>query len=135
MAAENARHGATVVSENPPFFFYLDYELGLESAMQAADGADLGADLYRAHGYAVLEPDPQSGQAQLMRGKVMLVKGSGLLEDVEAMSTLNEDLGRRCGKLGVYRAATDPALAWKQRFTRDVPALAYRTDVTWFDCH
>lgn len=51
------------------------------------------------------------------------------------MNELKDALGRRCSTLGEYRAAPDPAFAWKRRFTKDVPVLAYRTDVTWFDCN
>ena len=134
IVAEDTRRGATIVSENPPFFFYLDYELGLQSNMQAADQSDLGADFYRSQGFTIIEPDHEGKQARLLRGKVVLVKGAGMIEDVEAMNELNDALGRRCAVLGEYRAAPDPALAWKRRFANDVPVLPYRTDVTWFDC-
>lgn len=135
VVAEDARHGATVVSENQPFFFYLDYALGLEKEMPAADAANLGSDLYARYGYTILEPDQDGKLASSLRGKVVLVNGSGMFEDVQAMKALDDALGRRCSTLGEYRAAPDPAMAWKQRFTRDVPVLPYRTDVTWYDCH
>jgi hypothetical protein len=133
VVAADARHGATIISENPPFFLYLDYQLGIQSMMQTADGSDLGEAFYRAHGYAILDPDLE--QANTLRGKIVLVNGAGVLEDVEAMDALKDALGRRCSTLGEYRAAPDPALAWKRRFTQDVPVLVYRTDVTWFDCN
>jgi len=135
VVAADARRGATIISENPPFFLYLDYQLGLQSMMQSADSSDLGQDFYRTHGYTILDPDEAGKSAKSLRGKIVLVNGSGVLEDVEAMNALKDALGRRCSTLGEYRAAPDPALAWKQRFTKDVPALAYRTDVTWFDCN
>ena len=135
VVAKDARHGATIVSENPPFFLYLDYQLGLQSMMQSADSSDLGEDFYRAHGYTILDPDEAGNSANLLRGKIVLVNGAGVLEDVEAMNALKDALGRRCSTLGEYRAAPDPARAWKQRFTKDVPVMPYRTDVTWFDCN
>ncbi len=135
VVAEDARHGATIVSENPPFFLYLDYQLGLQSSMQSADSIDLGDNIYRTHGYTILDPDEIGRSENSLRGKVVLVNGSGEFEEVEAMNALRSALGRRCSTLGEYRAAPDPALAWKQRFTTDVPVLAYRTDVTWFDCN
>ena len=134
VVAEDARHGATVISENPPFFFYMDYALGLQGEMQAADGADLGKDLYRAHGYTILDPDETAQQAQPQHGRVVLVNGSGVFADVEAMRKLQESFSLRCAQQGEYRAAPDPALPWKQRFIPDVPLLEYRADVTWFDC-
>jgi hypothetical protein len=135
VVAADARHGATIVSENPPFFLYLDYQLGLQSIMQSANGSDLGEDFYRAQGYTILDPNETGKHANSLRGKIVLVNGSGVLEDVESMNALKDALGRRCSTLGEYRAAPDPAFAWKQRFAKDVPALAYRTDVTWFDCN
>jgi hypothetical protein len=135
VVAADARHGATILSENPPFFLYLDYQLGLQSIMQSANGSDLGEDFYRAQGYTILDPNETGKLANSLRGKIVLVNGSGVLEDVESMNALKDALGRRCSTLGEYRAAPDPAFAWKQRFAKDVPALAYRTDVTWFDCN
>ena len=134
VVAQDARRGATIVSENPPFFLYLDYELGLQSKMQAADESNLGADFYRSQGFTIIEPDHEGKHARSLRGKVVLVRGAGMLEEVEAMNALSDALGRRCKVLGEYRAAPDPALAWKQRFASGVPVLPYRTDVTWFDC-
>jgi len=46
---------------------------------------------------------------------------------------LGDALRRRCAVPGELRAAPDPAIAWKQQFTNDVPMLAYRTDATWLD--
>jgi hypothetical protein len=133
VVARDARQGATVISENPPFFFYLDYELGLEKKMDRADSADLGADLYRAEGFTILEPE--LAQQHGLHGKVVMVRGPGLTDAVDAMRGLDVGLAARCGKLGEFRAAPDPAFAWKQRFTQNVDLLAYRTDVTWYDCH
>jgi hypothetical protein len=135
VVAADARQGATIVSENPPFFLYLDYQLGLQSMMKSADSSDLGEEFYRAHGYTILDPDETGKRTDSLRGKIVLVNGSGMFADVEAMNELKDALGRRCSTLGEYRAAPDPAFAWKRRFTKDVPLLAYRTDVTWFDCN
>ena len=132
MVAQDARHGATIVAATPPFSLYLDYQLGLQNAMGAADGSNLGDDVYRAHGYKVVEPaDVRSAS---LRGKVVLVKGTGLMEDVTAMHALDASLNARCSRLGEFRAAPDPAIWLKRRFTRNVPLLAYRTDVIWYDC-
>jgi hypothetical protein len=135
VVADDARHGGTIVSDNPPFFLYLDYELGLGSEMPAADSGNVRERLYRAHGYTILGPDHDGEQAGALRGKVVLVRGSGVFADVDAMNTLRDALSLRCTMLGEYRAAPDPALAWKRQFTKGVPLLNYRADVNWFDCH
>jgi len=132
VVARDIRNGATVVSANPPFFFYLDYQLGLQGNMQAADDAYLGAEVYRANGYDILKPSA-TGPGSL-HGKIVLVNGSGIFDDVKALTALDNDLAARCRNLGTYRAAPDPGFALKQHFIHDVPALVYRTRVTWYNC-
>jgi hypothetical protein len=134
MVAADARNGATIISENPPFFLYLNYQLGLQTMTQSANSSDLGKDLYHANGYTILDPEETGKTATSLHGKIVLVNGSGELEDVEAMDALKDALKIRCSTLGAYHSAPDPAFAWKKRFTADVPVLTYRTDVTWFDC-
>ena len=134
VVATDARSGATIVSENSPFFFYLDYQLGLQSDTQNAKGAYLGADLYRAHGYTILQPDDWQNWAQTLHGKVVLVHGPMIKDEVEAENALDDFLRPRCTILGQYHAAPDPAAAWKARFVQDSAVLAYRTSVVWYDC-
>ena len=75
-----------------------------------------------------------TGEPRSLHGRVVLVLGSGILEDVNAMNELNRTLAGRCMKLGVYLAAPDPAIAWKQHLTPQVPVLAYRIKTVWYDC-
>jgi hypothetical protein len=134
VVAQDARRGATVVSVNPPFFLYLDYQLGLESDTGSADAAFLGEDLYGSQGYTILQPDDWQAWAGKLHGKVVLVNGSGVLEEVEEQAALNDALSLRCKVQGQYHAAPDPAALWKARFVKDAPTFAYRTNVIWFDC-
>lgn len=134
MVAHDARNGATVFSVNPPFFFNLDDQLGVLSDLQVSDGPYLGADLYRKHGYAILDARFPLDQANTLRGKVVMVLGSGTFDDVTALNLLNDALSARCRVLGQFNSTPDPALAWKQRYTRGVPILAYRVRVIWYDC-
>ncbi len=134
VVAQDARQGATIVSANPPFFLYLDYQLGLQSDTESADASFLGDDLYRSHGFVILQPDDWQKWAGKLRGKVDLVNGSGVLEQVEEQRGLNNALRPRCLRLGEYHAAPDPAASWKAEFTKDVPILRYRTSVVWYDC-
>jgi hypothetical protein len=134
VVAQDARRGATVVSANPPFFLYLDYQLGLQSDTAAADGSFLSEDVYRSRGYDIRQPDNWQTWAGSLHGKVVMVSGSGMIDQVEEQSALNDALRLRCSTLGEYHAAPDPAILWKARFARDVPLLADRTNVIWFDC-
>ena len=134
VVAQDARRGATVVSANPPFFLYLDYQLGLESDTQAADSSFLPVDIYRSRGYDIRQPDEWESWAGKLRGKVVLVNGSGVMGQVEEQSALNDALRLRCSTLGEYHAAPDPAAQWKAKFVKSAPLFAYRTSVIWFDC-
>ncbi len=137
--AVDARRGATVVSENYPFLFYLDYQLGLESNAQAVNqpyelGPYLGGDFYRSRGYSILLPDDSQAGAENLRGDVVLVHGSGIIDEVEEETGLNDVLRVRCKVVGEYHAAPDPAAPWKARFVQNAPILAFRTNVIWYDC-
>jgi hypothetical protein len=134
VVAGNAQRGETVVSENIPFFFYLNYRLSLESETSAAQGSYLGQSIYAAHGYKILQPADWQSWAQEPHGKIVLVNGSAQREDVQAENALNDHMRSHCKIIGIYRAAPDPAAAWKQRYVRDAPVLFYRVDVTWYDC-
>ncbi len=134
VVAHDARQGATVVSANPPFFLCLDYELGLQSDTENADSSYLPMDLYRSHGYDIRQPDDWQTWAGTLHGEVVMVNGSGVMEQVEEQSALNDALRLRCSKLGEYNAAPDPAAMWKARFVKGAPMLAYRANVIWYNC-
>jgi hypothetical protein len=134
VVAGDARQGATIVSMNPPFFFYLNYQLGLEPIADNAGGTYLGPAFYQAHGYKVVEPDDGQQLAASLYGKVVLVKGSATKGQVRLTDELDKQLSQRCAVLGDYHAAPDPAAALKSQFARNAPVLAYRVNVTWYDC-
>ncbi len=134
VVANDARGGATVISESYPFFFYLDYHLGLASETQDATGPDLGEALYRSHGYKVLEPDGRETWLKDLKGKVVLVNGSSRMDSIQWTNAVEQHLHHRCQTLGEYRAAPDPAFTFKARYASGVPVMPYRTAVTWFDC-
>lgn len=131
--AADARSGATILSDNSPFFFYLNYRLGLEKESQTATDAYLGEHVYRSHGYKVFFTQVLSKWPN-PHGKVVLVVGAAPVELVQNIEAADEQLRSRCAVVGEYRAAPDPSLALKERYAGTVPALAFRTDVTWFNC-
>ncbi len=130
----DARSGATVISENQSFFFYLDYQLGLRADSHSPPWAYLGQSLYQAHGYKILLPDNWQQLGESLRGKVVVVNGSGNVDQVRWVSALDARLSQRCKVLGEYKAAPDPSLLLKKEFSKNIPTLAYRVDATWFDC-
>jgi len=134
VVAGDARSGATVISDSYPFFFYLNYQLGVESETQAATGPDLGEFVYKSHGYKVFEADGQEARLNELRGKVVLVSGSSMMESIQWTRAVEQRLQQQCQTLGQYRAAPDPAVGFKAKYAAGVPVLPYRIVVTWFDC-
>jgi len=134
VVAADARNGATVISENPPFFFYLDYQLHMKADGPVATGAYLGQSMYQSHGYKILMPADWPQLAESLRGKVVVVNGSSGLDMVQRTNALEAKLLQRCIVLGEYKASPDPSFALKKEFTKNISTLAYRVDVTWFDC-
>jgi hypothetical protein len=136
VVAPDARSGATVVSENQPFFLYLDYQLGMQSEMTNTTYASyLGEDIYRSRGFKVLRIAAKGEvQEASLTGKVVVVNGSAELDDVIATYKLNESLRRRCSVTGEYKAAPDPSQELKKNFVSSAYAMPYRVDVTWYEC-
>lgn len=132
--AKDVRSGATVVSENYSFFFYLNYQLGLEADTQEAQGPFLGETQYKNHGYKVMGPDQWQVLGKSLKGRVVVVNGSAQTEQVMWINSLNRQLSQRCTTSGEYRAALDPALGFKREYAKGVAALPYRTDVIWYNC-
>jgi hypothetical protein len=134
VAAGDARRGATIISENSPFFFYLNYALGLEAETGTATGSYLGKELYESHGYRVLYPSDWQTMAHALSGNVVVVNGSADTGSVQWTNALDNRLRQRCRMLSEYRAAPDPSAALKRKFANDVAVLIYRVDVSWYDC-
>jgi hypothetical protein len=138
--AGDARRGATVISENPLFFFYLNYQLGLEAENHSSPEVYLGQSVYQSHGYEILQPDDTQRPddslhyADSLRDKVVIVKGPGSLHRLQWTDALDARLSQRCRVLGKYRDALDPSYLLKRDYTTNVPTLAYRVNVIWFDC-
>ncbi len=140
VAADLKQGKPTVISDNPNFFLYLDYELGLQgdvltSAEIEAKGQAQQSPAYAEEaGYNVFLARDRLADADRLQGNIILVKGSGEAQDIEAMDALNAALANRCTLLRELRTAPDPALEMKKRFAATTPALAYRIDVHWYHC-
>ena len=132
--ARDARSGATIISGNPSFFFYLDYQLNVQSMSETAGGTYLGEGIYRSEGYKIFDEGDLQSQNEILRGKVVYVMGAVSKDELLFQNALNDQLRGRCSTMGEFRAAPDPAAALKQQFSSIAPVLAYRTDVVWYNC-
>lgn len=129
---QDIRQGATVISPNPSYFFYLNYELGLQR--EAGNYSYLGQDIYSRHGYNVLFPVDKTELPEHFSGRVVLVKGAASPRKVTAIELAQQSLDTGCVKTSDERSMPDPAIIWKQRFKNSMPAITYRTEVIRYDC-
>jgi hypothetical protein len=126
------RQGATVISNNPSYFFYLNYELDLQR--EAGNFSYLGQDIYARHGYNVLSPLIKTHLPDHFSGRVVLVKGAATPRKVTDIERAQQWLDTGCVKTSDERSMPDPAIIWKQKFKNSMPAIAYRTEVIRYEC-
>ncbi|MGA2570956.1 MAG: glycosyltransferase family 39 protein [Terracidiphilus sp.] len=134
VARDIRQDNAAVVSDNEPFFFYLNYQLGLQAETAQATAVNLAPEVYAARGYRVFAAHDMSWPSDLLHGNVILVTGPGVEPDLEVMSNLRNLAGQKCRMTRAFQAAPDPALALKEAFVPSAGALAYRVDVDWYQC-
>lgn len=134
VAHDMRQNNPAVVSNNEPFFFYLNYDLGLQASTAQASGVNLGPEVYAAQGYRVFGANETSLPSDLLRGNVILVTGPGLSPDIEAMSELSGRAQRHCRITRTFQAAPDPALAIKKAFVPYADTLRFRVNVVCYQC-
>ncbi len=114
---------AAVVSDNEPFFFYLNYDLGLQASSEWAPDVSFSPQVYAARGYKVFAVNKSSLPSDLLRGNVILVTGSGSNSDIEAMSNLNIRAQQQCRVTQTFKAAPDPGY-WVQKGSHSLSGRA-----------
>src|SRR5579863_4453185 len=127
-------NNAAVVSDNEPFFFYLNYDLGLQASSERASDVSFSPQVYAARGYKVFAVNKSSLPSDLLRGNVILVTGSGSIPDIEAMSNLNIRAQQQCRVTQTFKAAPDPAIGFKRASNPSADALSYRVNMIGYQC-
>jgi hypothetical protein len=127
--AQQARQGATIVSEIFPYYFYLDHDLGIPIGPGNISPV-LPETVYAAHGYRIVTPyaDPN----RTYSGQVIVVHGIGSIEGAADADALVARLSATCHPLPAYLDVPDPAALYKQR--SGISTFPYRVEVHSFQC-
>jgi hypothetical protein len=128
--AEEARNGATIISDSTTYFFYLNYALGLQA--EPAHKTYLGEPVYRKAGAKVfLNIFPENVAPS---GYITAVQGVEPIEELQKFSATLSMLQQRCGLISSEESTPDPAVQFKEMLGSSIPILPYRVTVERFRC-
>ena len=131
-AAKKILAGSTVISNNPPFFFYLTYILHAPEGSTPWKFAGLLPD-------DVSHPQVKSPQEWLASGRpvgpsMTWIRGAGDPRTDGPMDEVALDLGRACGTQTSRLMMRDPGYEWKHRFFPDMVEPLWRVEIREYDC-
>ena len=130
--ANDARHGAVIISDSTPYFFYLNYALGLEDVPWGE--TYLGhANYQRLAGVSVFNENLDPRLAPSFPS-VTLVSGVDLGPAMLKQSTILAALVNSCRQLSEQHSNPDPALNYKRMIDPKASVVSYRVSVRRFDC-
>jgi len=131
-AAGKVRSGATVISNNPTFFFYLTYILHAPDGSMPWKFVGLLPDQVR-------HPQVKSPKEWLAAGhpvvpSMVWTRGMGDPQTDGPMDEAAQELGRACGTQTSRLMMRDPGYEWKQRIFPEMKGLQWRVEVREYDC-
>lgn len=130
--ANDARHGAVIISDSTPYFFYLNYALGLQAVPWG--GTYLGqANYHRLAGVSVFNENLDPRLAASFPS-VTLVSGVDLEPAMVKESAILAALVSSCHLQSEQRSTPDPALEYKRIIDPKASLVNYRVSVRRFDC-
>jgi hypothetical protein len=131
-AAGKVRSGATVIANNPTFFFYLTYLL------YAPDGSTpwkvVGMLPDQVRNSQVKSPEEWLAAGHPVGPSMVWIRGIGDPRTDGAMAEAAQELGRACGTQTSRLMMRDPGYEWKQRVLPKMKVLQWRVEVREYDC-
>jgi hypothetical protein len=130
--ARKIQSGATLIANNPSFFFYLTYIL------HAPDGATpwkfVGLLPDQVRHARVKSPEEWLAAGHPVGPRMIWVRGMSSPQTDRAMDEAAHELGGACGTQTSRLMMRDPGYEWKQRLFPDMSALQWRVEVREYDC-
>jgi len=131
-AAGNVRQGATVISDEPSFFFYLTYALREPGAGIPWKMAGLLPD-------QVHHPQVRSAKEWMAAGHpippaAVWVRGPFGPAETGPLADASHELDRACGARTSRLMMRDNGYGWRQRLFHENSELAWRIEVREYDC-
>src|SRR5579872_104399 len=131
-AARKIQSGATLISNNPPLFFYLTYILHAPQEVVPWRFAGLLPD--QVHHPRVKYPQDWLVSGHAVGPAMIWIRGVGDPQLNGPMEEAATELGRSCGAQTSRLTMRDPGYAWKQRFFPEMDEPQWRIEIREYDC-
>jgi hypothetical protein len=131
-AADKIHGGATLISNNSSFFFYLTYILGAPNQNMPWKFAGLLPD--QVHHPQVLSPEGWFSAGRPIGPKMIWIRGMNGPFGEASMDNVGQELDHACGARTSRLMMRDAGYSWKQRFFPELGESQWRIEVREYDC-
>lgn len=131
-AAKKIQSGASLISNDPPLFFYLTYILRAPEGSAPWKFAGLLPD--QVHHPQVKSPGDWLASGHPVGPGMIWTHGVGDPQTNGPMDEAAAELGRSCGAQTSRLTMRDPGYAWKQRFFPEIDEPQWRIEIREYDC-
>jgi hypothetical protein len=131
-AATKIQSGATLIGNNPSFFFYLTYILHVPEGSMPWKFAGLLPDQVRHP--RVKSPEEWLASGHSVGPTMIWVRGEADRQTNESMEAAALELGRACGTQTSRLMMRDPGYEWKKRLFPEMDEPVWRVEIREYDC-
>ena len=131
-AADKIHSGATVISNDPSFFFYLTYILRVPD--QGANWKFLGVLPDSVHYPHVMSADQWLASGHPFTPVIVLIRGIAEPLTQGPMDAAAHELDQACGARTSRLMVRDDGYTWKQKFFPRSDELPWRIEIREYDC-
>jgi hypothetical protein len=131
-AADKIHGGATVIANNPSFYFYLTYILRVPD--QGLDWKFQGVLPDTVRTPRVMSADEWLAAGHPFTPAVVLIRGMADPQTQGPMDDAEKELDKACGSRTSRLTMRDDGYAWKQKFFPQLGELPWRIEVREYDC-
>jgi hypothetical protein len=131
-AAVKIANGATVISDQPAFLFYLTYDLHAPRENGPWRFEGLLPDTVKHP--QVFSPEGWLAARRSANGKVVLVRNAREPGDNAPVEQAARQLDTSCGSISSRLRVRDEGYAWKHRFLPQLHAPPWRIEIREYDC-
>lgn len=131
-AAVKIANGATVISDQPAFLFYLTYDLHAPGENGPWRFEGLLPDAVKH--LQVFSPEGWLTTRPPANGKIVLVRSAQEPGENAPVDQAARELDASCGSISSRLRARDEGYAWKHRFVPQLRAPLWRIEIREYDC-
>jgi Dolichyl-phosphate-mannose-protein mannosyltransferase len=131
-AADKIHGGATIIANNPSFFFYLTYILRAPGG--GADWKFAGVLPDSVHYPNVMSADQWLAAGHPFAPTVLWIRGMDGPQPGGSMDDAAHELDQACGARTSRLTMRDQGFEWKKRFAPELGELQWRIEIREYDC-